>query len=104
MRFAPHSVPKDPNGVFAGVWVEFDFASGANNNWSGADCSSLVAQAANMDVPGCQVCNTAGTCSAVLPGGVGINGYVKGMEAVDGTGINQVPGPFTLNVKVGYSG
>ncbi|KAH8901028.1 hypothetical protein GQ53DRAFT_707278 [Thozetella sp. PMI_491] len=102
--FAPGSIPKDPTGANAGSWVEFDFANAGNNNWSGADCSSLVAQAAGLSVPGCQVCSSSGTCSAILPGGQGINGYVKGMEAVDGEGINQVPGPFTMNVKVGYSG
>lgn len=103
--FNPGTVPTDPYGAWAGVWVEFDFGNTSNNEWSGADCSSLVAQAAGMSVPGCQVCvDGGGTCSAVLPGGVGINGYVKGMEAVDGTGINHPAGNLAMTVKVGYSG
>ncbi len=103
--FGPGSVPTDPYGAWAGAWVEFDCGNTSNNNWSGADCSSLVAQAAGLSVPGCQVCVAGGsTCSSILPGGQATNAYVKGMEAVDGTGINQPPGAFALNVKVGYSG
>jgi len=101
--FGPGSVDKDPYGAWAGVWVEFDVSNTSNNDWSGADCSALVAQAAGLSVPGCQVCSGS-TCSSILPGGQATNAYVKGMEAVDGTGINQPPGAFTLAIKVGYSG
>jgi hypothetical protein len=100
--FAPGSVPKTNFGQFAGNWVEADFANTSNGEWSGADCSSLVAQAYDMDVPGCQVCGH-GTCSTIHPGGRGENAYTKGMEALDGIGLNLPAGKVRLEVKVGYS-
>lgn len=100
--FAPHSIPKTGHGSWAGVWVEFDFENSSNGGWSGADCSSLVAQAADMDVPGCQVCHS-GTCSTIFPGGTADNGYIKGMEAEDGVGLNIAPGKARLAVKVGFT-
>lgn len=100
--FHPNSLPKTNYGEWAGTWVEFDFENASNNNWSGADCSSLVAQAAGMDVPGCQVCHS-GTCSTIFPGGTADNAYIKGMEADDGVGLNIAPGGAQLTVLVGYS-
>ncbi len=102
--FAPGSVPKTPSGEWSGTWVEFDFDNASNNGWSGADCSSLVAQANSQTVYGCQVCNSANTCSSILPGGAGTNAYTAGLEDASGIGINQVPGSFSLNVAVGFSG
>ena len=103
--FAPEEVPTTTNGQFAGNWAEFDFENTSNSGWSGADCSSLVTQAAGMDVPGCQICGDDGTCSTILPGGKGTNAYTAGMEAEDGVGLNVKDGsPVTLNIKVGYSG
>ncbi|KAK3335890.1 hypothetical protein B0T19DRAFT_22530 [Cercophora scortea] len=101
--FAPGEVPTTTFGQFAGNWVEVDFDNTSNGGWSGADCSSLVAQAYNMDVPGCSVCSS-GTCSDILPGGKGTNAYTKGMEALDGIGLNLAPGKVNLTVKVGFSG
>lgn len=102
--FAPEEVPTTVNGQYAGNWAEFDFENSSNGGWSGADCSSLVAQAHDMDVPGCQICGHD-TCSTILPGGFGTNAYTKGMEAEDGIGLNIKDGQqVTLNVKVGYAG
>ncbi|KAJ4388249.1 hypothetical protein N0V85_007754 [Neurospora sp. IMI 360204] len=102
--FAPQEVPTTQNGQFAGNWAEFDFQNDSNGGWSGADCSSLVAQAAGMDVPGCQICGH-GTCSSILPGGAGTNAYTKGMEALDGIGLNLMADlQVTLNIDVGFSG
>ncbi|EGZ76848.1 hypothetical protein NEUTE2DRAFT_142598 [Neurospora tetrasperma FGSC 2509] len=102
--FSAEEVPTTTNGQFAGNWAEFDFENSSNGGWSGADCSSLVAQAAGMDVPGCQICGHD-TCSTILPGGFGTNAYTKGMEAEDGVGLNIASGQqVTLNIKVGYSG
>lgn len=100
--FAPNSLPKTSFGEWAGTWLEFDFENTSNQNWSGADCSSLVAQSAGMDVPGCQVCHDS-VCSTIYPGGKADNAYVKGMEADDGVGLNIAPGKVQLAVKVGYS-
>ncbi|KAL1878135.1 hypothetical protein VTK73DRAFT_8015 [Phialemonium thermophilum] len=101
--FAPGEVEKTSFGEYAGSWVEFDFGNESNGAWSGADCSALVAMSAGLSVPGCQVCHD-GTCSTIYPGGRAVNAYIKGMEAVDGTGLNISPGQVQLQVKVGYSG
>ncbi|KAK4129119.1 hypothetical protein N657DRAFT_652610 [Parathielavia appendiculata] len=101
--FAPNEVPTTTHGQYAGVWAEFDFANASNGGWSGADCSSLVAQAYNMDVPGCRM-SEGGVDSTILPGGHGTNAYTKGMEALDGIGLNIVPGSTTIKVFVGFSG
>ncbi|KAK1763118.1 hypothetical protein QBC33DRAFT_249818 [Phialemonium atrogriseum] len=101
--FHAGSLPKTNYGEWAGSWVEFDFENTSNGGWSGADCSSLVAQAAGLDVPGCQVCSS-GTCSTIYPGGRADNAYIKGMEADDGVGLNIAPGTARLSVTVGFSG
>ncbi|KAM7193405.1 hypothetical protein V8F33_007784 [Rhypophila sp. PSN 637] len=98
--FAPKSIPLTPFGQLAGNWVEFDWENTSNNKWSGADCSSLVAQHYDMDVPGCSVCEGT-VCSIIHPGGVGKNAYTKGMEKLDGIGLNIVPGPATMTIQVG---
>ncbi|KXX79849.1 Allergen Asp f 4 [Madurella mycetomatis] len=99
--FAPYKVPLTEHGQFAGVWAEFDFASETNEGWSGADCSSLVAQFYNMDVPGCRMAE-GGVESIILAGGIGRNAYTKGMEELDGIGLNIVPGRNVIQVDVGY--
>ena len=101
--FAPNAVPTTTYGQYAGVWAEFDFSNESNKGWSGADCSSLVAQAYDMDVPGCRMSH-GGINSDILPGGKGTNAYTKGMEALDGIGLNIVPGNTVIEVKVGFSG
>lgn len=102
--FAPNKVPKTPYGAWGGVWVEYDFASGRNKGWSGADCSSLVSVDANLDIPGCQVCTADDvTCSTIFPGGEGHNAFIAGTAAMDGLGINHPAGPAKLKVKVGYT-
>jgi hypothetical protein len=101
--WAPGSVPTTAHGQYAGVWAEFDFENASNNGWSGADCSSLVAQAYDMDVPGCRMSHD-GVNSDILPGGKGTNAYTKGMEALDGIGLNIIPGKTVIKVYVGFSG
>lgn len=103
--FGPGTVEKTSHGQFAGNWLEADFGNTSNNKWSGADCSSLVAQAYGMHVPGCRVCvpSSGQKCSTILEGGIGDNAYTKGMEALDGIGLNLPPGQVLLQVEVGYS-
>ncbi|KAK3989960.1 hypothetical protein QBC44DRAFT_76958 [Cladorrhinum sp. PSN332] len=101
--FAPNEIPLTSHGQYAGVWAEFDFENTSNNGWSGADCSSLVAQAYDMDVPGCRM-SEGGVDSDILPGGFGTNAYTKGMEALDGIGLNIIPGKTLIEVKTGFSG
>lgn len=99
--FAPGSVPTTPFGQYAGNWVESDFGNASNNKWSGADCSSLVAQHYNMDVPSCRVCGH-NTCSTIQAGGKGDNAYTKGMEQLDGIGLNIPPGKVHLDIELGF--
>jgi len=103
--FGPGTVEKTQFGQFAGNWVEADFGNTSNNKWSGADCSSLVAQASGMHVPGCRVCvpSSGQKCSTITEGGHGDNAYTTGMEAEDGVGLNLPAGPVVLEVEVGYS-
>lgn len=103
--FSPNKIQKTPLGQFAGNWAETDSGNASNNKWSGADCSSLVAQHYDMDVPGCKICSsdTGNDCSIIKPGGVGINAYTKGMEELDGIGLNIPAGGYTMNIAVGYS-
>lgn len=99
--WAPNEVPTTTHGQFAGVWAEFDFENASNEGWSGADCSSLVAQAYKMDVPGCRMSH-AGVDSIILPGGIGKNAYTIGMEAEDGIGLNIPAGNVVIKVDVGH--
>lgn len=97
------SVPMSSSGEYAGTWVEFDMANTSNDDWSGADASALVAQAADMSVQGLKVSHSS--CdSTILAGGSATNAYISGMEDVDGTGCNISPGNVNLAVTVGYSG
>ncbi|KAK0748467.1 hypothetical protein B0T21DRAFT_406984 [Apiosordaria backusii] len=98
--FAPNQVPTTSHGQFAGNWAEFDFENTSNKGWSGADCSALVAQAYDMDVPGCRM-SEGGVDSTIYPDGTAENAYIRGMEAEDGVGLNIAPGNTVIQVIVG---
>ncbi|KAL2154601.1 hypothetical protein VTH82DRAFT_3277 [Thermothelomyces myriococcoides] len=102
--FAPHKVPLTENDQYAGTWAEFDFASEPNKGWSGADCSALVAQNSenDMEVYGCRMSH-GGIDSIIYPGGEADNAYIKGMEALDGIGLNIEPGKCLIEVLVGFA-
>lgn len=102
--FGPGSVPTSAEGCYAGSWVEFDWENGSNGGWSGADCSSLVAEDTNNEVYGCRVCDAGEeTCSTIFEDGTGINAYTKGTNDLDGVGLNIAPGNVTLFLDVGYA-
>lgn len=101
---ATGKVPTTKDNLWAGTWLEFDFGSKRNKNWSGADASCLVSAAAKLDIPGLRVCDTSSnTCSTINPGGTGKNAYLGGMEALDGIGINTPAKPVRLRVDIDYS-
>jgi len=103
--FGPNKLQLTPLGQFAGNWAETDSGNVSNKKWSGADCSSLVAQHYDMDVPGCKICSsdTGNECSIIRPGGFGTNAYTKGMEELDGIGLNIPAGGYSMDIAVGYS-
>ena len=102
------SVPVANFGEWASTWAEFDFGNESNDQWSGADASSLVASRQGLNIPGMQICgpcdNGNEICSEIWPGGKGKNAFTAGMEAEDGWGLNCVAGPLQLDIKVGWSG
>ncbi|KAF5698168.1 Allergen Asp f 4 [Fusarium mundagurra] len=101
---AAEKVPTTKDNLWAGTWLEFDFGSKRNKNWSGADASCLVSAAANLNIPGLRVCDTSdNTCSTINPGGTGENAYLGGMEKEDGVGINTPAEQVRLTVDIDYS-
>ncbi len=58
-----------------------------------------------MDVPGRKICSndTGNECSIIRPGGFGTNAYTKGMEELDGIGLNIPAGAYTMEIAVGYA-
>lgn len=90
-------------GAFGSTWAEFDFGNESNDGWSGADASCLIATANNLDVPGLNLCGHD-ECSTVFPGGDGINAFLKGMEQLDGLGLNIPAGKARLTITYGYTG
>lgn len=96
-------IPTTEYGSYASTWAEFDFGNESNDGWSGADASCLIATANGLDVPGLNLCGHE-TCSTVFPGGDGINAFLKGMEELDGLGLNIPAGKARLTITYGYTG
>lgn len=100
-------IPLNSNKQFGSTWLEFALGvqgpEGANGGWSAADASCIVSAAAGLNIPGLQVCSQ-GVCSTIHPGGTGDNAYLKGMEDLNGIGINQPPGEVRMTANFGYSG
>ncbi|KAL4937525.1 hypothetical protein BDV06DRAFT_202729 [Aspergillus oleicola] len=99
------SLPTDQYGGYSCTWGEFDFANAGNNDWSGWDVSAIQAQAANQDVQGMKICNSAGQkCSWISNLATAMhNAYSKAEEGVDGIGGNEVAGPVRLVVDIDYT-
>lgn len=105
--FGPNGPELSPIGQFCGTWIEADFGNLSNGGWSGADASSIVAAANKMPIPGLQLCGTgayASKCSTIFEGGKGENAFVGGTEALDGLGLNLIPGPQSLKAVINYQG
>lgn len=96
-------IPLTDFGEFASTWAEFDFGNESNGGWSGADSSCLVSAALGLDIPGLEICGHD-TCSTIFPGGEGVNAFLAGMEALDGLGLNIVPGKARLDITFGFTG
>lgn len=94
----------DEYGGLVGTWTEWGF-NDVTTGWSGADASSIQAEAAGTTIYGLQVCNaddTSAECSTISSGGSVItNAFNYALKAADGLGLNQ-EGGMRINVNLGY--
>ncbi|KAK7753583.1 hypothetical protein SLS62_004441 [Diatrype stigma] len=100
------SIPVDAQGGYASTWFEFDVANESNNGWSGADISSIQAQAAGFEVQGMQACHSD-ICSAIYDSGLGPiidNAFDIAKKLADGLGLNIPSGKTQIELTLGYSG
>lgn len=100
------SIPVDAQGGYASTWFEFDVGNDSNNGWSGADISSIQAQAAGFEVQGMQACHSD-ICSAIYDSGLGPiidNAFDIAKKLADGLGLNIPSGKTQIELTLGYSG
>lgn len=94
----------DSYGGLVGTWTEWDF-NDVSTGWSGADASSIQAEAAGTTIYGLQVCNaddTSAECSTISSGGsVVTNAFDYSLKAADGLGLNQ-EGNLKITINLGY--
>lgn len=94
----------DEYGGLLGTWTEWGF-NDVTTGWSGADASSIQAEAAGATIYGLEVCNaddTSATCSTISSGGSIItNAFNYALKAADGLGLNQ-EGSMKITVNLGY--
>ena len=99
------SIPLDAQGGYASTWFEFDFENESNNGWSGADISSIQAQAAGMAVQAMETCHSD-ICSTIYDAVAGAapvidNAFDLGLKLADGLGLNIPQGPAQIDLWVG---
>lgn len=94
----------DSYGGLVGTWTEWGF-NDVTTGWSGADASSIQAEAAGTTIYGLEVCNaddTSAACSTISSGGSVItNAFNYALKAADGLGLNQ-EGGMRITVNLGY--
>ncbi|ORY55285.1 uncharacterized protein BCR38DRAFT_126190 [Pseudomassariella vexata] len=98
-----NEIETDSYGGFVTTWFEFDFANESNDNWSGADVSSIQAEAAGTSVYGMRacsgdVCSTIGADMSILD-----NAFSNALKLADGLGLNLPAGPVSIDVVIDYS-
>ena len=99
------SIPVDEYGGYASTWFEFDFCNESNNGWSGADISSIQAEAAGFEVQAMQTCE-GDICSTIHQAAAGDvpvidNAFDNSLKLADGLGLNIPDGPTRINLWVG---
>ena len=99
------SIPVDQYGGYASTWFEFDFCNESNNGWSGADISSIQAEAAGFEVQAMQTCQGE-ICSTIHEALAGVaplieNAFDITLKYEDGHGLNIPEGPAELTLWVG---
>lgn len=100
------SIPVDAQGGYASTWFEFDMANDSNDGWSGADISSIQAEAAGFTVQGMQTCHSA-ICSSIFEGDGGLsidNAFDFAKKLADGLGLNIPTGKTQIDLVLGYTG
>ncbi|CAG8095898.1 unnamed protein product [Penicillium olsonii] len=100
------SLPINHVGQYASTWGEFDMSNAQNDGLSGWDVSCIVAELANMNVSGMQICNHNGKqCSSITQGaGAVVNAYTSADQGKKDKAVFQPAGPVRLIVKLGWSG
>lgn len=89
------SLPVTALGQISGVWLEFEYGSSNNPNFSGADASSLVPEEYGLPFQGLTITSETPEFvsgyekkSVIYPNGDGCNAFPKGTKAYDGFGFN----------------
>lgn len=96
------NLPKDSWGGWGGTWFEFDFENASNKGWSGADVSSIQAEAGKLKVYGMQakwngVVSTIGEDLSVVD-----NAFDEALKYADGIGMNIPAGAATVDVIIDW--
>ncbi|OGE58435.1 hypothetical protein PENARI_c001G06590 [Penicillium arizonense] len=98
-------LPTNFVGEYASTWGEFDMSNSQNDGYSGWDVSCIIAQLANLEIAGMQICNHAGEkCSSITKGaGATVNAYTSADQGKTDKAVAQSAGPVRLVVNLGWS-
>ena len=98
-------LPTNFVGQYASTWGEFDMSNSQNKGYSGWDVSCIIAELANLDIAGMQICNhEGGKCSSITNGaGSVVNAYTAADQGKPDKAVSQGPGPVRLVVNLGWS-
>ncbi|CAG7943623.1 unnamed protein product [Penicillium salamii] len=98
-------LPTNYVGEYASTWGEFDMSNSQNDDFSGWDVSCIIAELANMDIAGMQICNHEGEkCSSITSGaGSVVNAYTSADQGKPDKAVSQSAGPVRLVVNLGWS-
>ncbi|CAG8164468.1 unnamed protein product [Penicillium salamii] len=99
-------LPVNYVGEYASTWGEFDMSNSQNDGFSGWDVSCIIAELANMNIAGMQICNRdGGKCSSITQGaGAVVHAYTSADQGKNDKAVAQSAGPVRLIVKLGWSG
>ncbi|KAJ5694451.1 hypothetical protein N7455_002634 [Penicillium solitum] len=98
-------LPTNFVGEYASTWGEFDMSNSQNDGFSGWDVSCIIAQLADMDIAGMQICNHEGEkCSSISEGAASVvSAYTSADQGKPDKAIAQSAGPVRLVVNLGWS-
>ncbi|KAJ5406584.1 hypothetical protein N7465_007868 [Penicillium sp. CMV-2018d] len=98
-------LPTNFVGEYASTWGEFDMSNSQNDGFSGWDVSCIIAQLANMEIAGMQICNHEGEkCSSISKGAASVvSAYTSADQGKPDKAIAQSAGPVRLVVNLGWS-